>query len=845
MEQIPVVTLFSNGVKVDGKVIDDYSLFDLKLSPDTPITLISSIVLNGVVLPVGTVTDLLAEGMRLHDVVRQCTLYSKCDGTNEYKATFTVVSHHPIDGFPETEEIEYNIPLETKTVPEVKKEGNTIFSRYPLGASEVGALVDEGVVVMPNDLPRFKYRLTKTANIIGLGVQVYDDSETFDPDQDWELAVPPENQDFGLDFFCLERNPERTFLEVVSNAPFEVALASGTAKSVRTIPRMHPSASYSVVVPAHEAGLNLEYHREPHCSGSAVKYAEGSVVVIKANGAITHLAASDPIQIRRPNFATSVVLVPSDNGKPEQSYIEVTGDLPFALATSEGYVQAETPRGKTGYSAMAKTEVLSVERRQVGNSPAYFTGEVSVLFLGTSTFRLSVNGKGVSAVDKDTQVPPHPDHSTVTHKVTVDSKGMLLDLGLLEANYLATGNDLYLTKTFNGVVHKVRVVRRVRMGTVWGYCKSRLGEGYYGVMIDGVNGDNGGTTHVVEVVTSDLSQYPNPSIFFEDPQTKVYATQVEGVNVMFKGNNAIYISSDAPVEYELETSNEIIGGSTFGTAGLNVTKVEFDTNDMKNVKLRVMKGKYTTPDEKDGGITIQTHIWSVVDAEKETAIITDVPTVATLFGKQFPVLFGKAQIPVNNAAALAGLTVSPTSMEALNSIVTVNAVRIEKDDEIEPTQYVLKTVQGVGTDKKGSYNVVSTCAEAGALSEVPLLDIIVRSSSDWEKTVEAGQGVTVHHVVNDSIVKYGYPALKVDVRENTAVTKEGIEEGVTHEYLEQYGVHVFTLPDGCIPIKVPEWAEVIEGKVYSEKDTSLCVVLCDGKLLDVYLTPYLTNKQEV
>ena len=843
MEQIPVVTLLSNGVKVDGKVIDDYSLFDLKLTPDTPNNLISSIVLNGVVLPDRTVTDLLAEGMNLRDVVRQCVMYSNCEGEKAYKATFHIVSHHPVDGFPATEEIEYNIPLETKLVQGCKKEGNLLFSRYPLGASESGALVDEGVVTMPNDLPRFKYRLTKTANIIGLGVQVYDDSATFDPNLDWKLEVPPEKQDFGLEVFCLEGHPERTFLEVVSNAPFEVALASGTAKSVRTIPRMHPSASYSVIVSAHDAGLNTEYRKDSYSNSSSVKYAEGSVVVIKASGSTTTLAVSDPIHIRKPYFSTSVVVVSSEEGGAKQPYIKVSGDLPFALATSEGYVQAK-PNGGYPYSATVKPDVLSVERRQVGNNPAYFVGEVSALVLGKFTLRFSVNGSAPKE-NKATQPPVVSEQRSVTHKVAVDSKGTLLDLGLLEANYLATGNDLYLTKTFNGVLHKARVVRRVRMGTVWGYCQSSLGEGYYGVMIDGVSGDNGGTTHVVEVATSDLSQYPNPSIFFEEPQTTVYATQIEGVNAMFKGTNTIYIRSDAPVEYELEISNEIIGGSTFGTAGLNVTKIEFDTEDMKNVKLRVMKGKYTTPDEKDDGITFQTHIWSVVDAEKETAIITDaddISATATFLGKQFPVLFGKAQIPVKNAAAEAGLTLHPNSIENLRGIVSVNAVRIEKDDEIEPTKYLFKKVQGVGTDKNGSYNVVLTCAEAGALSEVPLPDIIVRSDSKWEKSVEAGQGVTVHHVVDGSITIYGYDPLKVDVLENTAVTKSGIEEGVTHEYMEQYGVYVFTLPDGCVPVKVPELAAIIEGKVYSELENCLCIVLCDGKLLDAYLST--NNKLE-
>ena len=843
MEQVPAVKLLSNGVEVDGKVIDDYGLFSLKLIPDTPINIISEVSLNGVVLPVGTVTDLLAEGMYLRDVVRQCALYSKCDDTKAYKATFSIIADRHSDSLPEVEVIEYDIPLETKTVQECKKDGNLLFSRYPLGASEIGALVDEGVVTMPNDLPRFKYRLTKTTNIIGLGVQVYDDTATFDPNQDWELAVPPEKQDFGMKFFVLERNPEKVFVEVASNAPFEIALESGTAKSVRTNPRMHPSSSYSAIVSAHEAGLNLDYHRKTHCSGSFVAYAEGSVVVIGANGAITPLAVSDPIQIRRPNFATSVVLVPSDNGKPEQPYIKVTSDIPFALATFEGYVQAKQSKsGSYSYVVAASIDVLPVERRQIAGSEPYLAGTVSVLVLGTVTMQLSVSSNGTKIISENTNSPASisadnqrvsQNEGAVVHKVFVDPAGCILDLGSLEANYLATGNSFYLTKSVNGVVSKIRVVRRARMGTVWGYCDTRVKEGRYSVVIDGANGSYSDVPRVVEVSVSNLSQFPNPSIFFEDPQVSVFATQVEGVNVVFNGNNAIYIRSDVPVRYELERSNEVMSGSNVGDVGMNVTKVEFHTEGMKNVKLRILSGEHTNPDDK-GGVTLQTHIWSVVDAEKETAIITDVPTIATLFGKQFPVLFGKAQVPVKNAAEEAGLTVSSTSMDALHTLVSVNAVHIEKDDEIEPVQYTLKNAQGAGTDINGSYNVVSTCAEAGVLSEEPLPDVIVRSSSQWDKSIEAGHGVTVHHVVDDSIVEDGYKSFKVDVRENTAVTKEWIEEQVTHK--EQHGLYIFSLPDGCIPTRVSDWAAIIEGRVYSEKNTCACVTLCEGKLVTVHLT---------
>lgn len=849
MEQVPVVKLFSNGVEVDGKVIDDYGLFSLKLIPDTPINIISEVSLNGVVLPVGTVTDLLAEGMYLRDVVRQCALYSKCDDTKAYKATFSIISHHPADGFPEVEVIEYDIPLETKTVQECKKDGNLLFSRYPLGASEIGALVDEGVVTMPNDLPRFKYRLAKTTNIIGLGVQVYDDSETFDPNQDWELAVPPEKQDFGMEFFYLEGNLEKAFVEVSSNAPFEVALEEGTRKAVNAPSRrLSPLAAYSIIVPAFVAGATTDYKREAHAVGSIIKYAMGSITVINAAGKATTLSADSAIHVRRPNFTTAIVSSPyGTEEEPAVPYVHVTSDIPFALATGEGYVQAKQGKGGYSYVAAASIDVLPIECRQVGKHEPYIAGTVSVLVLGTVTMQLSVSSKGTKIIAEtttDTSIRPRANQGDgiVTHKVTVDSTGTLLDLGLLEANYLATGNDFYLTKTFNGVVHKFRVIRRSRMGTVWGYCKERIGAGWYGVLIDGVNGSYGATSHIVEVTVSNLSQYPNPSIFFEDPQVSVHATQVEGVNVMFKGNNTIYLRSDAPIEYELERSDEIMGGSVFGTAGLNVTKIEFNTEGIKNVKLRLLKGEYTTPDEKDGGITLQTHIWSVVDAEKETAIITDVPTIATLFGKQFPVLFGKAQVPVKNAAEEAGLTVSSTSMESLHTIVSVNAVHIEKDDEIEPAQYTLKIAQGAGTDINGNYNIVSTCAEAGVLSEEPLPDVIVRSSSKWDKSVEEGRGITVHHVLNDDIVKDGYRAFKADVRENTAVTKEWIEEGVTHEYLEQFGVHVFSLPDGCVATKVSDWAAIIEGRVYSEKNTCACVTLCEGKLVNVHLT---TNNLEV
>lgn len=859
MEQVPAVKLLSNGVEVDGKVIDDYCLFSLKLIPDTPINIISEISLNGVVLPVGTVTDLLAEGMYLMDVVRQCALYSKCDDTKAYKATFSIVSCRHSDGLPEVEVIEYDIPLETKTVQECKKDGNILLSRYPLGASEIGALVEEGVVVIPNDLPRFKYRLTKTTNIIGLGVQVYDDSATFDPNQDWELAIPPKNQDFGMEFFCLARNTEKLFVEVSSNAPFEVALESGTAKAVRTHSvnapsrRLNHHAAYSIIVPAFEAGIDTGYKREPHASGSEVKYAQGYITVVNAVGKAIRLSADNPISVRAPNFTTAIVSSPygTEEGEPATPYVHVTSDIPFALSTSEGYVQAKQSKsGSYSYVAAASTDVLPIERRQIAGSEPYLAGTVSVLALGTVTMLLSVSSSGTKIIteatanqDLVTVSPTDPSSTTpraileggqVVHKVFVDPAGRILDLGLLEANFLATGNSFYLTKTTKGVVSKIRVVRRARMGTVWGYCDARVKEGRYSVVIDGANGSYNDTPRVVEVSVSNLSQFPNPSIFFEDPQVSVFATQVEGVNVMFNGNNTIYIRSDAPVRYELERSNEVMSGSNVGDVGMNVTKVEFNTKDMKNVKLRILSGEHTNPDDKEGGITLQTHIWSVVGAEKETAIITDVPTIATLFGKQFPVLFGKAQVPVKNAAAEAGLTVSSTSMEALHTTVSVNAVHIEKDDEIEPVQYTLKVAQGAGTDINGSYNVVSTCAEAGVLSEEPLPDVIVRSSSQWEKSIEAGQGVTIHHVVDDSIVKDGYRAFKVDVRENTAVTKEWIEEQVTHK--EQHGLYIFNLPDGCIPTRVSDWAAIIEGRVYSEKNTCACVALCQGRLVTVHLT---------
>lgn len=847
MEQVPAVKLLSNGVEVDGKVIDDYGLFSLKLIPDTPINIISEISLNGVVLPVGTVTDLLAEGMYLHNVVRMCSLYSKCDDTKAYKATFSIVSCHPSDGLPEVEVIEYDIPLETKTVQECKKDGNILLSRYPLGASEIGALVEEGVVVIPNDLPRFKYRLTKTTNIIGLGVQVYDDSATFDPDQDWELAIPPKNQDFGMEFFCLARNTEKLFVEVSSNAPFEVALESGTVKAVNAPSRrLSPHAAYSIIVPAFEAGTNTEYKREPHTSGSEVKYAQGYITVINAVGKAIRLSADNPISVRAPNFTTAIVSSPyGTEGEPTTPYVHVTSDIPFALATDEGYVQAK--QGKSGsysYVAAASIDVLPIERRQIAGSEPYWAGTVSVLALGTVTMLLSVSSNGTKITTEDianpTSAPANiprvsQNGNVVVHKVFVDPKGFILDLGSVEGNSLATGNSFYLKQRVNGVFSKViRVVRRARMGTVWGYCDTRVKEGRYSVVIDGADGSYNGVPRVVEVSVSNLSQFPNPSIFFEDPQVSVFATQVEGVNVMFNGNNTIYIRSDAPVRYELERSNEVMSGSNVGDVGMNVTKVEFNTEDMKNVKLRILSGEHTNPDDKEGGVTLQTHIWSVVDAEKETAIITDVPTIATLFGKQFPVLFGKAQVPVKNAAEEAGLTVSSTSMEALHTLVSVNAVHIEKDDEIEPTQYTLKIAQGAGTDINGSYNVVSTCAEAGVLSEEPLPDVIVRSSSQWDKSIEAGQGVTVHHVFHDAIVEDGYKAFKVDVRENTAVTKEWIEEQVTHK--EQSGLYIFSLPDGCIPTRVSDWAAIIEGRVYSEKNTCACVTICQGKLVTVHLT---------
>ena len=845
MEQVPAVKLLSNGVEVDGKVIDDYGLFSLKLIPDTPINIISEVSLNGVVLPVGTVTDLLAEGMYLRDVVRQCALYSKCDDTKSYKATFSIISHHPADGLPEVEVIEYDIPLETKTVQACKKDGNLLFSRYPLGASEIGALVDEGVVTMPNDLPRFKYRLAKTTNIIGLGVQVYDDSETFDPNQDWELAVPPEKQDFGMEVFYLEGNLEKAFVEVSSNAPFEVALYEGTVKAVNSPSRrLSPHAAYSIIIPAFEAGINTDYKREPHSSGSAIKYAQGSITVVNAVGKAIRLTADNPISVRAPNFTTAVVSSPyGTEGEPTTPYVHVTSDIPFALATNEGYVQAK--QGKSGsysYVAAASIDVLPIERRQTEGSET-FAGTVAVLVLGTVTMHLSVSSSGTKIIAENTNSPASisadsprvsQNGGVVVHKVFVDPKGFILDLGSLEANYLATGNSFYLRKMVNGVFSMmIRVVRRARMGTVWGYCDARVKEGRYSVVIDGADGLYNGEPRVVEVSVSNLSQFPNPSIFFEDPQVSVFATQVEGVNVMFNGNNTIYIRSDAPVRYELERSNEEMSGSNVGV-GMNVTKVEFNTEGMKNVKLRILSGAHTNPDDKEGGVTLQTYNWSVVDAEKETAIITDVPTIATLFGKQFPVLFGKAQVPVKNAAEEAGLTVSSTSMEALHTIVSVNAVHIEKDDEIEPAQYTLKVAQGAGTDINGSYNVVSTCAEAGILSEEPLPDVIVRSSSQWEKSIGAGQGVTVHHVVHDSIVKDGYKALAVDVRENTAVTKEWIEEQVTHK--EQNGLYIFSLPDGCIPTKVSDCAAIIEGRVYSEKNTCACVTLCQGKLVTVHLT---------
>jgi hypothetical protein len=846
MEQVPAVKLLSNGVEVDGKVIDDYGLFSLKLTPDTPINIISEVSLNGVVLPVGTVTDLLAEGMYLRDVVRQCALYSKCDDSKSYKATFSIVSCHHSDGLPEVEVIEYDIPLETKTVQACKKDGNLLFSRYPLGASEIGALVDEGVVTMPNDLPRFKYRLTKTTNIIGLGVQVYDDSETFDPNQDWELAIPPEKQDFGMEFFYLEGNTEKLFVEVSSNAPFEVALYEGTVKAVNAPSRrLSPHAAYSIIIPAFEAGINTDYKREPHSSGSAIKYAQGSITVVNAVGKAIRLSSDNQIHVRSPNFTTAIVSSPyGTEGEPAAPYVHVASDIPFALATGEGYVQAK--QGKSGsysYVAAASIDVLPIERRQMAGSET-FAGTVAVLVLGTVTMLLSVSSSGTKIIAEATANPTStPANSqrvsqngdVVVHKVFVDPKGFILDLGSVEGNSLATGNSFYLKQRVNGVFSKsIRVVRRARMGTVWGYCDTRVKEGRYSVVIDGTDGRYNGETRVVEVSVSNLSQFPNPSIFFEDPQVSVFATQVEGVNVMFNGNNTIYIRSDAPVRYEVEGSNEVMSGSNVGDVGMNVTKVEFNTKGVKNVKLRILSGEHTNPDDNEGGVTLQTHTWSVVDAEKETAIITDVPTIATLFGKQFPVLLGKAQVPVKNAAEEAGLTVSPASMESLHTIVSVNAVHIEKDDEIEPAQYTLKVAQGAGTDINGSYNVVSTCAEAGVLSEEPLPDVIVRSSSQWDKSIEAGQGVTVHHVFHDSIVKDGYKAFKVDVRENTAVTKEWIEEQVTHK--EQNGIHVFSLPDGCIPTKVSDWAAIIEGRVYSEKNTCACVTLCQGKLVTVHLT---------
>lgn len=739
MEQVTAVTLLSNGVEVDGKVIDDYGLFSLKLTPSMPVNLVSEVALNGVVLPVGTVTDLLAEGMYLRDIVRQCAMYSKCDGAKAYKATFSVSACRPSDGFHEAEVIEYDIPLETKSVQECKKDGNLLFSRYPLGASEAGALFDEGVVVMPNDLPRFKYRLTKTTNVIGLGVQVYDDSATFDPNLDWDLALPPERQEFGTEFFYIEGNTGKLFVEVSSNAPFEAVSEDGTHKAMRTpwvnapSRRLSPNAAYSIIVPAYEAGVNVEG-----------KYARGSITVLTATGKAVVLPVNSEIGSR-----------------------------------------ATKPTNPS-------------------NSPI---------------------------ISPATPVP-----ETVVHKAMVDSKGVLLDLGLLTGNFLATGNTLYLTKTVRGVVSKTPVIRRARLGVVWGYCKERLTAGRYGVVIDGVSS----AQHIVEVAVAAYGQYPDPSIFFEPPRVSVYATQVEGVNVMFKGENTIYLQSDTPVKYELEKSDDIMGGSVFDEAGMGATKIEFNTEGMKNIKLRVLNGKHTTPDEKDEGTTVQTSIWSVVDAEVVTAIITDVPTIATLFDRQFPVADGKAKVNVLDAAVAAGLPDSQGTH--LYKVVQVNAVRIQKDDEIEPVPYTLKTVQGAGANVNGSYNVVSVCAEEGPLSEEPLPDIIIRPSSKWDKSIEAGQGVTVHHVVDESVVRDGYQVLKVDVRENVMVTKEGVEEQVTHEFNTAYGVHVFTLPDGCVPVKVADGADIIEGRVCSENETCACVALCDGKLLNVYLT---TTSSEV